>query len=50
MDINHCNIIPFVGGIAIFMYASISAKLHHLLEHNSEFCTHTINVWQFEGI
>jgi hypothetical protein len=32
------------------MYASISSKLHHLLEHNPEFCTHTINVWQFEGM
>jgi hypothetical protein len=27
------------------MHPSISAELHHLLEYDPEFCTHTINVW-----
>lgn len=31
------------------MYTSISIELHHLLEYDPEFCTHTVNVWQFEG-
>jgi hypothetical protein len=39
------NPISLVGCAAIFMHPSISAELHHLLEYDPEFCTHTINVW-----
>jgi hypothetical protein len=43
------NEISFVGCASIFVHLSISTELHHLLEHNPEFCTHTIYVWQLEG-
>jgi hypothetical protein len=32
------------------MHPSISAELYYLLEHNPEFCTHTIDVWKPEGM
>jgi len=43
------NEISLVGCAAIFVHLSISTELHYLLEHNPEFCTHTIDVWKLEG-
>jgi hypothetical protein len=43
------NEISLVDCAAIFVHPSISTELHYLLEHNPEFCTHTIDVWELEG-
>jgi hypothetical protein len=31
------------------MHPSIPAELYYFLEHNPEFCTHTVDVWESEG-
>lgn len=41
--------ISLVDCAAIFVHPSISTELHYLLEHNPEFCSHTIDVWELEG-